>query len=66
MAVLAPRKRVVDTFPNKELAKATPPLIKDTDTYRALRGEKIRKEIIGKPVNVEFQNAYKKYLKMLD
>ena len=44
MAIIAQRKRVIDTFVAKELAKSNDTMINNTSVYRALRGEKIYKE----------------------
>ena len=44
MAVIAPRKRVIDTFVAKELAKPNVTMLNNTSIYRALQGEKIYRE----------------------
>lgn len=65
MAVLAPRKRTIDRFPNKDLAKAPRTFINNTDVYRALQGER-RNWSVDEPDDPELDALYKKYLELLD
>ena len=44
MAILAQRKRVIDTFVAEELARASRKLINNTDEFRALKGEYVYKK----------------------
>ena len=44
MAIIAQRKRVIDTFVAKELAKSSATMINNTSVYRALQGEVVYKE----------------------
>lgn len=39
MAILVPRKRIIETFAAKELANASRKMLNNTDAYRALQGD---------------------------
>lgn len=63
MAIIAPRKRVIDTFVAKELAKPNATMVNNTSIYRALQGETIYKE--GPVQENDTKTQYEELLKRL-
>ena len=64
MAVLAPRKRVIETFVNKDLAQASRTMLNNTRAYRALRGEYIPK-IEKVELNDDLKDKFNRYMELM-
>ena len=64
MAVLAPRKRVIETFVNKDLAQASRTMINNTRAYRALKGEYIP-EIEKVELDKNLKNKFDRYMELM-
>lgn len=64
MAILVPRKDVIETFCAKELAHASRKMINNSDAYRALKGNYVYKKS-DIPNDVEIEKKVDMYFELM-